>query len=163
MKIVVIWASAIVLLYAAQTSILSLIDFNGVSANLMLLFTVSAAFIRGPVWGILFGFATGLLQDSMTGSFFGCATFSYMTAGFVFGSFSKHVFKEQFFLPIVSSVAAGTLHFFVMTAFIFLLGYSPNFISMIYRILIPLLIYQLVFAYPVHKLVYTLDKVTKER
>ncbi len=162
MKIIGIWAAVIVVLYAAQTSLLTLIDFNGVSVNFMLLFTVSAAFLRGPSWGVLFGFVTGILQDSTTGSFFGCATFSFMTAGFFFGMFSSRVFKEQFFLPVVSSIFAGALHFLIMIAFVFLLGYRPDFVQMIYKILMPFLIFQVIFSWPVHKLVYTLDKYARE-
>lgn len=161
MKMVVSWAIIIILMYTAQTSLLTFIDFNGVSVNLMLLLTVSAAFIHGWMPGVAMGFVTGLLQDLTTGSYFGCATFSYMTIGFLFGKFSVHVFKEQFFFPVLSAPLAAVMHFLITTALILLLGYNVNFFYASQKILLPFVIYQLFFAWPVHKIVFDFDKFAK--
>ena len=161
MKIIAVWALIVLLLYSAQTSLLPFVSYNGVSANLMLLLTGSVAFLHGHRHGVFFGFVTGLLQDLTSGSFFGCVTFSFMTIGLIFGKFSKHVFREQFFLPIISSVFAITLHFFMMTTFIYLLGYHLNIEQTFQHELVPLLFYQLIFAYPIHKMVYEFDKFFK--
>ena len=78
MKMVISWTLIILIAYTAQTSLLTLIDFHGVSVNLMLLFVVSVAYIHGWKSGVGIGFATGLLQDLTTGSFFGCASVCFL-------------------------------------------------------------------------------------
>ena len=161
MKIVVTWAFIILVLYAAQTSLLTFITYNGFGANLMLLLIVSVAFLKGHRHGVFFGFVTGLLQDLTSGSFFGCVIFSYMTVGFLFGKFSKHIFREQFFLPILSSIVAITIHLIIMTGFIILLGYEPDAAKIFQTGLLPLIFFQLAFAYPIHKMVYSFDKFVK--
>ena len=61
MKIIGLWAMVLILLYALQTSLLPFVNFDGFSANLMLLLTVSVAFLRGHEKGAFFGFMAGLL------------------------------------------------------------------------------------------------------
>lgn len=161
MKMVISWALIILISYTAQTSLFTFIDFHGVSVNLMLLLTVSVAYIHGWKMGVAMGFVTGLLQDLTTGSYFGCATFIYMTIGLLFGKFATHVFKEQFFFPIMSAPVAAVIYFAFMTILIYLLGYQIDLLKSMQTILLPLIFYQLVFAWFVHKIVFDFDKFAK--
>ena len=158
MKLIAMIVVTILAMYAAQSSLLTYLDYNGVSANLMLLLTVSTAFLRGHYFGVAMGFCTGLLQDLTTGDFFGCATFAYMTAGLVFGKFSERVVKEQFLIPVISAPIAAAIYFFITTGFILMFGYPLDILYAINKILIPLIFYQLIFSLPVHKIVYEFDK-----
>ena len=161
MKMVVSWTIIIVLMYTAQTSLLTFVDYGGVSVNLMLLLTVSVAFIHGWQAGVGMGFITGMLQDLTTGGYFGCATFSYMSIGFLFGKFSVHVFRDQFFFPVLSAPIAAVMHFAITLILIFLLGYKIDLIHATQTILLPLVCYQLIFAWPIHKVVYDFNKFAK--
>ena len=158
MKMIISWALIVLLAYTAQTSLLTFLDFNGVSVNLMLLFVVSVAYIHGWKNGIAIGFAAGILQDLTSGSFFGCATFTYMTIGLLFGKFATRVFKEQFFFPVMSAPVAAVFYFAFMTVLIYLLGYKIDLITSMQKILLPLVCYQLLFAWLVHKIVFDFDK-----
>ena len=51
MRVIGLWAMLMIVLYALQTSLLTFISFDGFSANLMLLLTVSIAFLRGNKYG----------------------------------------------------------------------------------------------------------------
>ena len=161
MKMIISWALIILLLYTAQTSLFPFISFNGVSVNLMLLLTVSVAYIHGWKYGFAIGFITGLLQDLTAGSYFGCVTFTYMTIGLLFGRFATRVFKEQFFFPVMSAPVAAVIYFAFMTVLIYLLGYKINLIHSMQAILLPLVCYQLVFAWFIHKIVFDFDKFAK--
>lgn len=153
----------LLVMYALQTSLLTFLEYNGVSVNLMLLVTVSVAFLHGWKAGVAAGLLTGLLQDFSSGSFFGCATFSYMTIGLFFGRFSKHVFKEQMFFPVLSAPMAAAIHFFIMTGFLFLLGMKPDLVKSVQTILIPFVLYQLVFSWFVHKVVKSFGNFAAEQ
>ena len=140
MKTFAKWAALVIGLYILQTSLLPLVSYNGVSPNLMLLLTVSVAFLLGHRYGVFMGFAEGLLQDLTS------------------GSFSDQIFKDQFILPVISSFFTSTIHYFIMVMFTFLLGYHLNLQWSLQYTLLPLLCWQFIFAYPIHKLVLKFDK-----
>ena len=162
MKIFSVWAILTLGLYVLQTSFLPMFSYNGVSVNLMLLLTVSIAFLKGHHWGVFVGFAVGVLHDLTTGAFFGCNIFIYMSLGFLCGKFSDHIFKEQFILPVFSSLLTTTFYYFMMTAFLHMLDYKLNLQWSLQYTLIPMLCYQFLFAYPIHKLVFEVNKCFKK-
>ena len=163
MRIIGLWTILLILFYALQTSLLTSINFDGFSANLMLLLTVSVAFLRGHEKGAFFGFMAGLLQDSTTGSYFGLATFSYMTIGLVFGKFSVNLFRDQSLLPVISSIPALAIHFAITIIFLFLLGRQIDLIKFMKFDFWPAAIMQILLAYPVHRLVLALNEFTKRQ
>ncbi|MBR6888558.1 MAG: rod shape-determining protein MreD [Selenomonadaceae bacterium] len=163
MRIIGLWTMLLVLFYSLQTSLLTFINFDGFSANLMLLLTVSVAFLRGHEKGAFFGFMAGLLQDATTGSYFGLATFSYMTVGLIFGKFSVNLFRDQSLLPVISSIPALAIHFAITITFLFLLGRQIDLIKFLKFDFWPTAIMQVVLAYPVHRLVLSLNEFSKRR
>ncbi|MCR5833822.1 MAG: rod shape-determining protein MreD [Selenomonadaceae bacterium] len=162
MRVIVLWALVIVLCYSLQTSLLSFINVNGFSANLMLLMTVSIAIMRGHRFGVFFGFIVGLLQDLTSGNFFGLATFSYMTIALLFGNFSSNLFREQALLPVISAVPALALHYLITIVFLFLLGFPIDLVNFIRNDFWPPAIMQVILAWPMHRIVYLLCEYSKE-
>lgn len=163
MKVFGLWTILIILSYALQTSLLTFLSFDGFSANLMLLLTVSVAYLRGYKVGVFFGFIAGMLQDLTTGSYFGLATFSYMTVGLVFGRFSVNLFRDQSLLPVISALPAVALHFAVMIIFLLMLGRQIDFVRFVKFDFWPTAIMQVVLAYPVHRIVQSLNEYTKQQ
>ena len=155
------WAVFVLVLYVLQSSLFPMVSYNGISPNFMLLLTMSVAFLLGHRYGVFMGFSAGLLQDLATGSFFGCAIFSYMLIGLLCGKFSDQIFKDEFILPIMSSFFTTLMHYFIMVIFIYLLDYHLNLQWSLQYTLIPMRCYQFVFAYPIHKLVFAFDKYVK--
>lgn len=157
------WAAFAAALFVLQTSILPLLAYHGITADLMLLLTVSFAFLRGAKQGAFMGFSVGLMQDLATGTYFGVNTLARTLMGLLFGQFSDRVFKEQFFLPVLASMAVTILNYFILALLMVLLGYRFNLESHMQQMLVPMLLYQLAFAYPVHYLTYRLDKRLEEK
>ena len=147
-----------VVLFALQFSFLPLISVYGVVPDLLLLATVSYAFLRGSAWGGFVGFSIGLMEDLSVGSFFGLHAFTLTLIGLFFGRFSDRVFKEQFFLPITASIAATFAKYLISALIVYLLGYHFNPFLHIGRVLFILLLFQLIFAYPIHWATFHLDK-----
>ena len=148
----------VIALYVLQTSFFPLMAYHGISPNFMLLLTVSFAFLRGMEQGTFMGFLTGLLTDLATGTFFGIHAFTYLLMGNLCGRFANRVYKDQFFWPVFASLGVTALNYFILALLMVLLGYRFNPISNVQATLLPMLIYQLAFAYPVHYLTYKLDK-----
>ncbi len=152
------WAAVTVALYVLQTSFLSLLSYHGVSANLLLLWIVSFALLKGYRTGAFIGFCGGLLQDLSSGTFFGCNTFCYMVLAFICGKFTDRVFREDSFPPVFFSTAATIAHYSMMAMIMYLLGYQFQLSASIRYTLIPTVIYQLVLAWPVYRLAYSMDE-----
>ena len=162
MRVIGLWTMLTIVLYALQTSLLTFVNFDGFSANLMLLLVVSIAFVRGHKYGIFFGFVAGILQDLTSGSYFGIATFSYMTLGLVFGKFSVNLFREQALLPVIGSIPALAFHFALTVGFLFLLDRQFDVVKLWRADFWPTAIMQVVLAYPVHKVVCELSEYAKK-
>ena len=162
MRIIGLWAMLMILLYALQTSLLTFVSVDGFSANLMLLLTLSIAFLRGNKYGAFFGFMAGLLQDATSGSYFGLATFSYMTIGLIFGKFSVNLFRDQSLLPVISSIPALVIHFAITIGFLFLLDRQIDLVRFLREDFWPAAIMQVILAYPVHRLVVELNEYSKK-
>lgn len=99
-----------------------------------------------------------MLQDIASGTFLGVNAFTRVLIGFCVGKFSDQVFKEQVFLPVFASLLVTTVNYFILALLMILLGYRFNLMGHMQYTLLPMLIYQLAFAYPVHHLAYELDK-----
>jgi len=151
-------ALLVIVLYALQTSLMPRIAYHGVTADFMLLFVTSTAFLKGSRFGALAGFSVGLLQDLASGTFLGMNAFTRLLLGYLIGKFSDQVFKEQFFLPVFASIFVTLANYFILALLMLLLGYRFNLIAHLQYTLLPMLAYQLAFAYPVHRLAYELDK-----
>lgn len=162
MRIIGLWSMLMIVLYALQTSLLTFVSVDGFSANLMLLLTLSIAFLRGNKYGAFFGFMAGLLQDTTSGSYFGLATFSYMTIGLIFGKFSVNLFRDQALLPVISSIPALAVHFAITISFLFLLDRQIDLVRFLREDFWPAAIMQIVLAYPVHRLVVELNEYAKK-
>ena len=150
MKIFLLWLAFVCGMFVVQASLLPLVSYGGISPDLLLLMVVSISFLRGSRMGVFMGFLAGLLQDLVTGTFFGMNIFSKMLIGYVGGVFSNRVFKEQVFLPLFASALATVLNYAVVLLIMFLLGYSYSIPSHLETVLLPMLWYNVLLAVPVH-------------
>ncbi len=157
------WAALICGALVLQTSTLPLIAYKGIGPDLILLIVVAVSFLCGPRIGFFVGFIAGLIQDLVTGTFFGTNIFSKMILGGFCGVFSTKIFKEQFFLPLFSAAGATVMNYLILAVLMLLLGYRFNPILQIQTMLIPMLCYNLMFAWPMYCLVRTVCAKTTEK
>lgn len=158
MRKFVLTVCGILALYALQTSILPLIAYHGVTADLMLLFVASTAFLRGARIGAFVGFCVGLMEDLASGTFLGMNALSRLLLGYAVGSGSASVFKDQMVLPVFSSIFVTAANYFILAVLMVLLGYRFSLLGHVQYTLLPMLVYQFLFAYPVHRMVCRGDK-----
>lgn len=144
------WALFTVVLYVLQSSVIPLIAWHEISADLLLVAVVCVSVLRGSQEGVLFGFLAGLLQDLATGTFFGVNIFSKMVIGYGTGAFSRHFVKEQVFLPLLAVVGASVANYFIILMFMMLMGYRFDWMEQVSGLLLPMTAYNAVFAFPVH-------------
>ncbi len=160
MKTLLPWFAFIFIAYVFQSSVFNVISYDGISVNLMLLIAVFLSILYDR-YAILYGFAVGLFYDLASGSFLGLNAFSLTIICLFTSALSHRFYKENIFLPLVASIAATVCNNFITAILIFLLGYDYSIWQVINNTLI-VLIYNLIFAYPVYFIVLKFDNKLQE-
>ena len=149
---------AIVFIMAAfllQTTIFKTIALADVVPNLMLVITISYAYLRGRTSGLVIGFTSGIMLDMMYGSVIVLYAFIFMTLGFLVGFCRKLYFTDTLLLPtvliaisdlvycfyyyITEFLMRGRLHFF----FYFVHKFLPE---ILYTTLVGIVVYRIIAA-----------------
>ncbi|MBO6303504.1 MAG: rod shape-determining protein MreD [Selenomonadaceae bacterium] len=157
------WFLLLIVLYAFQTSLLPIIAYNGQLPDLLLLFVVSFSLLEGPKYGTLMALGAGLLKGLASGTFFGVDAFIYVVIALVVGKFNNQVFREARFLPLVTSVGASVAYYVIFVVFLFMLGFRFSIINHVQSVLLPMVIYQFIFSYPIHRLTVKMDTLTRTK
>ena len=163
MNIFLGWLVMALGLYVLQSYFLPLIFFHGIGPDLLLLLTISYAFLKGNKLGSFMGFLLGLFEDLATGSFLGVNIFINMLVGFGCGTFSNRVLRDSFILPIVASCVGTMVSYCIHELIIVLLGYGFYPVAHIQMKLLPMLCYNVIFAWPVHVMVHRMDEFVSKK
>lgn len=156
-----LWLLFMIILYALQSSLFPLFSYNRQSPDLLLLLVVSFALLEGPKYATLMALGAGLLKGLGSGTFFGIDAISFVIIAFVIGKFYNQVFREARFLPLVASVGATLAHYVIVVIFLFMLGFRFSVLEHIQSALLPTLLFQLIFSYPIHRLTVKMDALTR--
>lgn len=153
MKRFLTWSGIIITALILQSTFFAVFAYNGIKPDLLLIIVISSALLYGKDHGVVTGFFAGLLQDLSTGTFFGVNTFSKMLLGYGFGIAEEHVFKENALLPVVAILMGSFVNTLMTIIFMLLLGHKVELSNAIISVLCPVLIYNLIMAFPIYKLV----------
>ena len=142
----------ILISFILQTTLFRVIDFGGVTPNLLIIMTASTGFIKGDQPGLLTGFFCGLLVDIFFGTYIGFYALIYMYIGFIVGKLHDVFFTQNLAIPILIISISDFVFGFICYVLMFLfrtkfdIGYYMN------NIIIPELVYTAliaIFYYPV--------------
>ncbi len=87
-------------LLVVQTTIIPLVEINGIVPDLIMILLVYYAIKYGQIYGTVLGFVYGFFFDLITGSLFGSVMFSKTLTGFIAGYFSNEN-KRDYYLKFV--------------------------------------------------------------
>jgi len=146
-----------------QSTILGYVEFFGIRPNITLIIVVSVAILRSDIEGAVAGFFTGLLQDIVFGGAIGLNALLYMCIGAVCGKPFKDFYRENYLLPIV--LVAGATVFYEFGIFIatFLFRGRLDMLYYIQRIIIPSLSYNAFLAFPIYRIIYSINKALENK
>lgn len=152
--------SILVILFAflLQTTVFRSLELADVVPNLLLVVTVSYAFLRGRTSGIITGFFCGLLLDMMYGSVIGLYAFIFMTVGFIIGFCPRIYFRENLLLPTILIAISDLLYgvFYYITEFL-MRGRLHFGFFFIHRIL-PEMVYTVIVGIVFFRILASLEK-----
>lgn len=117
MKIrILVYTFVILLIATLQCTLLEYVRVFGVKPNLILIFTISVALLRGNVEGAAVGFFAGLSQDMLTGKVLGVYALLGLYLGLLIGSVNKRLYRENILVIIFFSFVSTAAYEFVIYA-----------------------------------------------
>ena len=137
--------------FILQTTVFRVVDFGGITPNLLIILTASTAFIKGDKPGLLVGFFSGLLVDIFFGNYIGFFALIYMYIGFIVGKLHVIFFTQNLAIPILIISLADFVFGFVCYVLMFLFRTKFNIGYYMTSIIIPELVYTAliaIFYYP---------------
>ena len=137
--------------FILQTTLFRVVDFGGITPNLLIILTASTAFIKGDKPGLLVGFFSGLLVDIFFGNYIGFFALIYMYIGFIVGKLHVIFFTQNLAIPILIISLADFVFGFVCYVLMFLFRTKFNIGYYMTNIIIPELVYTAliaIFYYP---------------
>jgi rod shape-determining protein MreD len=155
----VFWGIIVIAALMIQATVMPLLAFQGVQPDLLLIVVVSSSLLLGKDQGVSIGFFSGLLQDLVGGNIFGLNTLSKLITGYLFGMAERKVFKENILLPVLAMAIATICNSAISFILLFLLGYKIELMSAIINTVLPLLMYNVAVAIPVHQVIYRVSQI----
>ncbi len=131
-------AGLILLLEAAlQVSVFSRMSLGGAAPQLVLLTVVAWSLVRGPVEGVVWGFAGGLLYDLASGGPVGVSALGMVAVGAVAGLLGGRLFGTNPLLPMLAVFAASIVYFVINGFLLATLHYPTDWRGVVLDVALP--------------------------
>ncbi len=144
--------------FLLQTTVFRHLALSDVVPNLMLVVTVSYAYLRGRTSGILVGLVCGLMLDMGYESVVGLCGLALMSIGFFVGFCKKFYFRNGLILPIILITVSDLLYGLYYYIVAFLIRAKTHFgFYFIHRIL-PEIIYTALVGVVYYYLIVIIEK-----
>ncbi|MCR5726092.1 MAG: rod shape-determining protein MreD [Lachnospiraceae bacterium] len=142
----------IVISYILQTSVFSHFRLADVVPDVMMILTVSMAFISGKRAGALSGFVCGFIIDCTYGPLIGLFALMYSTMGYLCGYSNRVYFQEDYTLPLFLVGGAEFVYNFIYYVFFYLLKGNLDLPHYMVRFMFPSVIYTVIVSIVIYRL-----------
>ena len=137
--------------FVLQTTLFQTLSFGGISPNILIIITVSYAFMYGGKCGMVVGFLSGLLMDIFYGNVLGFYALVYLYIGAANGVFHSIFYQDDIKLPLVLILVSDFVYTFICYVLLYLLRRRFDILYYLKYIMIPEVVYTIfvtVFIYP---------------
>lgn len=140
-----------ILLYILQVTVLNSIGFIHVTPNLLIIFVVTIALLRGNKEGAILGFYCGFLLDIFFSNMIGVYSLLYTYIGYLCGYLHHVFYKESIVIPLVVIGVVDFILNFILYIFTFMLRGKLDFNYYLLNIIIPEVIFTLFMAFIINR------------
>ncbi len=140
-----------------QSTLLSQFTIGGIAPNLLIIIVATVGFIHGNKFGMITGFAAGLILDIYFGSVIGLYAMIYMYIGYINGLFKKILYEGDFKLPFGLIIASDLLYGHICYVCMFLIKGDFRYLYYLRSVILPEVVYTSVIAcvlFPFMKLIF---------
>ncbi len=157
MKRIFVLVFTILACFLLQTTFFQVLALADVVPNLLLIVTVAFGYMRGRKEGLFIGLFCGLLVDFMYGDIIGLVALIYMVIGYVNGIFHLLFYRDVLTIPIILIGISDLIYSFLYYLLEFLLRSRLSFLFYLRRIMLPELVYTVLFAVILYKLLHNMN------
>ncbi len=143
----------IIVCFLIQTTLVPYISLGSITPNLLIVITSSIGFMRGNKEGLITGFFCGLLIDIFYSDIMGYQAFIYMLIGYGNGYFKQIFYDDDIKLPLILIGTSDFLYGMFIFLISFLLRSKFDFIFYLQHIILPELVYTLLFTIVLYQII----------
>lgn len=159
MKLKILFYSFFIIIFLLlQTTLLDYAAIYGVTPNILIVFVIVTALIRGNIEGGSVGFFAGLVVDMMFGSMLGFYALLGFYLGIAAGSINRRLFRENLlvvlFFTFVYSVVYETVVYIMNT----IMSGEMELLYPLSRVILPEAVYNCVVAVLIYTLLIKADR-----
>lgn len=161
MKRVITLTILIIINFLIQSTVFGGYNASGITANFMLILTMSFGLMRGRKEGLLVGFFCGFLADLFFSTVLGPYMFLYMILGYTNGFFHKNYKIEDIVLPLIVIIVDEFIFNIIVYVFSFVLYNKLDFGKYLTKIILPEILITAFLTIILYKLYVKINKLLK--
>lgn len=159
MKRFFLYIIMVFLCFLLQTSVFQMLRLADIVPNILIALVISIGYMRGHYEAIFTGLLCGLCMDLMYSEVVGFYTLLYSIVGFL-SAYSHYYYEaDDFTTPIILIGIGDLVYSILFYTLSFLLRARLNVLYYFRRIMVPELIYTVVVAIVLYKLVHWVEQV----
>lgn len=112
-----VYVACILIIISIQSTVIDYFKINNVKPNLLLIFIICIALLRGNIDGGIVGFIAGLLQDILFGKVLGFYALFGFYAGITIGVINKRLYRENYFVVMFFTFTTTIIYEFAVYFF----------------------------------------------
>lgn len=147
----------IIICFLFQTTIFPMISVKSIIPNIMVVFVACAGFMQGSRYGLLVGFASGLLMDIYSFDIFGFYTILYMIIGFTNGFIHNYFYLKDFKTPALLITLTNIFTSLSIYVVLFLFRAKFEFLDYLINIIIPEIAFTLLISVIFYPLLWLVE------
>lgn len=155
---ILFYSICILLLMLLQSTLLHYVRIYNVIPNLMVVFIILTALIRGNVEGGVVGFFAGLVFDMMFGKLLGFYALLGMYLGIAVGSVNRRLYRENLVVVVFFTFVASVLYEFAVYFLNTFMSGNMSFIFPMTGVILPEALYNSAAAIFLYALVIRMDR-----
>jgi rod shape-determining protein MreD len=136
-KKIIFYSLFIILFLLLQTTLMKYVTVYGVRPNLLIVFVILTALIRGNVEGGTVGFFAGLAADMLFGGLLGFHALMGMFTGIAAGSVNRRLFRENLLVAVFFTFVYSVLYEMVVYILNNIMGGNLDLVYPLTRIILP--------------------------
>jgi len=160
---ILVYGICLFIIMIIQSTVLNSLAIFGVKPNLVLVFVISVALIRGGTEGAYMGFFAGLTQDLVTGRVIGFYALIGLYIGLMVGVFNKRLYRENFLVIIFFTFAATIVYELCVFFFGIYLNSGNGFLYAFGMTILPETLYNVIISVFMYVFVMKLSDMFNEQ
>ncbi len=141
-----------------QSTILNRFPIWGARMDLVLMTTILLSLLRGARFGAGYGFASGFLQDVLSGQFIGANALTKMSIGYLAGSVQERLFQDNPITPILVVMVGTFVHELLFWSVLGIFGRTIPFTTAFSRLVLPVVMMNSILSPVVFYLLKRFDR-----